>query len=447
MTNNNNSSNNFNPEVFDLKPNRNYKPKRNTIAIILIVLLIVGIAFGVATFLYYSIKDKSNSFGQGISKTEKNKNQNLSDQSNTPIQFAQPQNAKTTVEVVNSNLDSVISINLISKSEGKTAAGTGYIVSTDGLVITNKHVISLACRSGASPLAIKGFANDNKEYNLELKSIDPIDDIAILKITDKSTGFKSIEFGDSTKLQLGEDVIAVGNALGNLQNTVTKGVISGLDRSIDSLELRDECTNGEFRVDNLIQTDAAINKGNSGGPLFNATGQVIGMNTLGTSDAQNVGLAIPSSTILSSLNSYLAGNSIVRPRLGVISQQINPLKKVQTSWLPVDYGEFIGSLDVSIDPTKVVSQGSSAQEAGLKFGDIVLEINGQKVISTKQNPNPLRRNILTKKVGETIDISYLKAKSVNSNGSVEYESTPVKTKIKLKGVGYNLKEAKMFMAG
>jgi serine protease Do len=426
--------------VFDLMPKKN---KSNKFRFALVSLLIIGIIFGLATYLFYTFKDKSlkispkSSNSEVISKDQKNTNS---------VKFASPQNAKTAVEVVNSNLDSVISINLFSKNEGKSAAGTGYIVSKDGLVITNKHVISLACRIGVDSMAIKGFANDNKEYNLELKSIDPIDDIAILKITGQTTDLKSIEFGDSNKLQLGEDVIAVGNALGNLQNTVTKGVISGLDRSIDSLELRDECTNGEFKVDNLIQTDAAINKGNSGGPLFNSMGQVIGMNTLGTSDAQNVGLAIPSSTVLASLNSYLKSSSIIRPRLGVISQQINPLKKSQSTWLPVDYGEFIGSLDVAIDPQKVVSPDSSAQEAGLKFGDIVLEINGQKVISTKQNPNPLRRNILTKKVGETIDITFLKSKSLNTNGTVEYDSIPQKTSIKLKGVGYNLKEAKMFMA-
>jgi serine protease Do len=357
------------------------------------------------------------------------------------LKFAPQKQALTAVEVVNKNLPSVVSINITSKLDSRSTAGSGFIVSSDGLIVSNKHVVSFACTYGKQNLKISALTFDQKVYNLELQSIDPVDDIAILKIVDSPSNLSKVEFGDSTKLQLGEDVIAIGNALGNLQNTVTKGVISGLDRSFEAQNLKDECTNNEFRTDGLIQTDAAINKGNSGGPLFNASGQIIGMNTLGT-DAQSVGLAIPSSTILTSLNSYLANKTIIRARLGVMTQEINNLRKLQKPWLPVDYGEFVGGLDSVVESEKVVATGSAAQEVGIKYGDIILEINGEKLNSTNDNPSPLRRSILNKQAGETIDVTVLQADENYPMGQkINYKLQSVKLKIKLKGVNFDLNQA------
>jgi S1-C subfamily serine protease len=357
--------------------------------------------------------------------------------------FIPRSNSKSVVDIINENLPSVLSINVIGSNDSKATAGTGYIVSDDGLVITNKHVISLLCGNNNSVFQTVGIDNDQQVYNLELKSIDPVDDIAILKIKNPTNALKKVEFGDSNALQLGEDVVAVGNALGTLQNSVTKGVVSGLDRSFESGGLKDECTNSDFQVNGLIQTDAAINKGNSGGPLFNSSGQIIGMNTLGTVDAQGVGLAIPSATILASLNSYLKSNQIIRPRLGVITQEIDPTKKLQNTWLPVDYGEFIGSLDAVVPVSKVVSPGSSAEEAGFKYGDIILEVNGEKLVSKASNPSPLRRKILTKQANENIELTYLKAKNNDNNQEIQYESSPRKVNVKLKGISYNLQTSRL----
>jgi serine protease Do len=357
--------------------------------------------------------------------------------------FAPAANAMSVVDIVNTNLPSVLSINVISDNQGNATAGTGYIVSDDGLVITNKHVISLLCGGFERAFKVVGINNDQVVYDLELKSVDPIDDIAILKIKNAPANLKKIEFGDSNNLKLGEDVVAVGNALGTLQNSVTKGVVSGLDRSFESGGLVDECTKNDFQVNGLIQTDAAINKGNSGGPLFNSAGQMIGMNTLGTEGAQGVGLAIPSATILTSLNSYLKNNQIIRPRLGVVTQEIDPTKKLQNTWLPLEYGEFIGSFDANIPVDKVVSPGSSAEESGLKYGDIILEVNGEKLVSKQSNPSPLRRKILTKQSSETIDITYLKALNNDNKKSIQYESSPRKLSIKLKGIAFNLQTSKL----
>jgi putative serine protease PepD len=355
-----------------------------------------------------------------------------------PNTFGVKQGSKSVVDIVEQNLPSVLSINVIAKNQGNATAGTGYIVSDDGLVVTNKHVISLLCGGFEQAFKVVGINNDQTVFDLELKSVDPIDDIAILKIKNPPTNLKKIEFGDSNNLKLGEDVVAVGNALGTLQNSVTKGVVSGLDRSFESGGLVDECTKNDFQVNGLIQTDAAINKGNSGGPLFNSAGQIIGMNTLGTEGAQGVGLAIPSATILTSLNSFFKNNQIIRPRLGVVTQSIDPAKKLQDTWLPVEYGEFIGSLDLVIPSNKVVSPGSSAEDVGLKYGDIILEINGEKLLSKPSNPSPLRRKILTLQPSDSVSIKYLRAKNNDTNKEIVYESTPQTVNIKLKGIAFNL---------
>lgn len=419
-------------------PKKNQSSKRtNIFAWITGILLVVGIVLlaGILSLLFYFSTNKniSKTFLPSVPKLSTNQTQNNVSNNQSIATFTAPANLKSATEVVQNALPSVLSINV--KAKNSLTAGTGYVVSDDGLVITNKHVVSFACQPGSENLEVTAITNDQKLLKLKVMSIDPVDDIAILKIQNPPANLQKIEFGDSSKLQLGEDVVAIGNALGNLQNTVTRGIISGLDRSFENQNLRDECTNGEFRIDGLIQTDAAINKGNSGGPLFNAYGQVIGMNTLGT-DAQSVGLAIPSATINTVLNGYIQNKSIIRARLGVVSQEINPLSKEQYPWLPVDYGEFVGSLDFDIPAQNVVSQGSSAELAGIGANDIILEINGEKLVSSSVNPTPLRRNILNKQSGETIEITYIKANKTSE--SISYDQTPIKKEVKLKGVTYNL---------
>jgi serine protease Do len=408
-----------------------------------IFLVIFGLMVGV-----YVIAKSPNKLG--LDNYLNNANNILSQSSTSAtkqaVQFAPQSDAKSTVNVVSKNLPAVISINVQTRQEGVAVAGTGYIVSSDGLVITNKHVVALGCRLGQTGIQITVLANDQKAYSAELLSVDPIDDIAILQLKDKdnnSLNLETVEFGDSTQLELGEDVIAIGNALGTFQNSVTKGIISGLNRSFDTAGLKDECTNSDVRTDGLVQTDAAINQGNSGGPLFNAAGQLIGMNTLGSPDAQNVGLAIPSETILTVLNSYKNNRAIIRPRLGVVSQEINGARKLDNPWLPVEYGEFVGSFDVAIPDNKVVSPGSAAEAAGLAFGDIVLEVDGKKLESTQANPNPLRRLILNKQSGQNIKLKVLKATENLNSSRFSYSENPIELTVKLKGLNYDIKSAKL----
>jgi 2-alkenal reductase len=372
---------------------------------------------------------KSSNSSTGTSQTQSSQ-KSISDQSvpptNQPFQFVSDTTAKTTTQVVEDVLPSVLSISVIIDRNGfeGEVSGTGYIVSEDGLVLTNKHVIAQKCQNNTRDVKITALSHDQKAYQLDLLSVDPVDDIAILKIqrTDNEK-FNAVSFADSNKLSLGSDVIAIGNVLGELQNTVTKGIISGLGRSLETT-VKDECTGQTIQPDGLIQTDAAINKGNSGGPLFDAAGNVIGMNTFGTSDAQNIGLAISSNTLVSVLNSYKKNSKIVRPRLGVVTRPIYPNDKLQYPWLPVDYGEIVWS-----SSGDSVDRESAAFQAGLRKGDVIVEIDGQKVQTGPNNISPLRRLILSKDAGQEIELGVIKAEGGEEDFSYNQKITKVKVKL------------------
>jgi S1-C subfamily serine protease len=346
-----------------------------------------------------------------------------------PFTFKKPPEAKTTVEIINEVLPSVLSISVQRPDSGGLAgqslvAGTGFIVSEEGLVVTNKHVISPQCQFGET-VEILASNQDHDIYKLRLLTVDPIYDIAVLEIQNPPQGLVPVSFSNSENLQLGSEVIAVGNTLGELQNTVTQGIISGLSRSLDT-DLVDECTNSPVFADGLIQTDAAINQGNSGGPLFDASGQIVGMNTFGTQGAENVGLAIPSNAIVSALNSYRENNVIERPKLGIFSRSITPLLEDEESWLPVDYGEII----IAPQGQRAVEKGSSADLAGLEEGDIILEINDTPIEATQSNPSPLRRALLNFEPGDTIKMTILKNVGTRLDGfEYESQSTEVNTEL------------------
>ena len=245
----------------------------------------------------------------------------------------------------------------------KVGAGSGFFVSEDGLILTNKHVVS---DPSASYTVI---TQDGKEYAAKVMAIDQRNDLAIVKIEAKNLPF--LKFADSSQIQVGEKAIAIGNSLGQYQNTVTAGVISGVGRSITA----GSCDGSEELV-GVLQTDAAINPGNSGGPLLNSLGQVMGINTAVDMEGQSVGFAIPSNDAQKALDSFRRTGKIKRPFIGVRYIMISENFAKEEN-LPKDYGALLVRGETTTD--FAVTPGSPADKAGLTENDIILEVDGKKL--------------------------------------------------------------------
>jgi len=275
-----------------------------------------------------------------------------------------------------------------AKKRVQVSGGSGFMYSSDGLIMTNKHVV--ADENSEYTVTL----NDGTEFKGEVLARDPINDIAIVKIAlkegEKLPTLTPLTFGNSDELQVGEQVIAIGNPL-EFKNTVTTGIISGLSRNIVA-----GAGNDSEQLQDLLQTDAAINFGNSGGPLVNSAGEVVGMNTAIASGAEGIGFAIPANALKKIAESVAKNGKIVRPFLGVQYVMLSPevAKK-----LKVDATEgalLIGNTDSGL----AVIKGSPAEKAGLKEGDVILSIDGEKV-SAQKEPREIINN---KEVGQKIEI-------------------------------------------
>jgi serine protease Do len=241
-------------------------------------------------------------------------------------------------------------------------AGTGIIVSKDGYVMTNKHVVS-----GANTVGIA--LSDGTTYsNVQVLGVDPLNDVAFLKIPNVNS-LPAAELGDSTSIRVGQKVVAIGNSLGQYQNTVTSGIISGTGRPVSA-----QAGNAVETLTDLIQTDAAINPGNSGGPLLNLQGQVIGINTAIAADAQGIGFSIPIGATKGILKGVLAGNGVQRAYLGI-------------NYVPItaDVAEFYklsvkkGAYVFNGEGKAAVAANSPAAQAGIKDKDIITKVGDIEV--------------------------------------------------------------------
>ena len=254
--------------------------------------------------------------------------------------------------------------NFFGQSTDATAAGTGVIVTSDGYVLTNKHVVG-----GADKVTV--ILDDGTTYeDVEVVATDPLNDVAFLKIKDVSD-LEAAKLGDSKTISVGQQVIAIGNALGEYQNTVTSGIISGTGRSVTASD--GTGYNAETLTD-MIQTDAAINSGNSGGPLVNAAGEVIGINTATSTSAENMGFAIPISSVKGMLAQLIESGKAERTYLGVYSSDITP-EAAKAYNLPVTSGAYL----YSPSTYSSIVKGGPADKAGLKDKDIITAVNGTKV--------------------------------------------------------------------
>ena len=280
----------------------------------------------------------------------------VSSQESSDTTFSDEEDALSLQDIYSTVIDSVVSISSMTSSG--TSSGTGIIMSSDGYVITNHHVITGA-------LVISVLTNDNQEFEAALVGSDEMSDLAVLKID--ARGLQAAEFGDSSKLRVGDSVVAIGDPLGvQLRGTMTNGIISAINRDL---------TVGD-RTMTLIQTNAALNNGNSGGPLINCYGQVIGINTVkmssyytATASVEGLGFAIPISVakpIIDELieNGYVAG----RPAIGISGDS---LPSYYRTYYRLPDGVYVTS----------VNEGSDAKAKGIREGDIVTAINGEKICS------------------------------------------------------------------
>lgn len=272
----------------------------------------------------------------------------------------------------------------------KVGNGSGFIVDPSGIVVSNRHVVS------ETKNVYTVLTSDGKKYPAKVLARDPLSDIAILKIED-GTALPFLSLGDSSHLELGEPVIAVGNALGLFQNTVSAGIISGLSRAIAAqIDIHSPIQ----EIHGLIQTDAAINPGNSGGPLVNSAGKVIGINVAIIQGAQSIGFALPINTLKKDLEDLKQYGRIRQPFLGVhyitITEDIQHRLKLST-----DYGALV----VSPSPySKSVIDKSPAAIAGLKDHDIILECNEERIIGETTLGDMLEKH----EVGDIIRLKVLR---------------------------------------
>jgi serine protease Do len=275
------------------------------------------------------------------------------------------------------------------KEKTKIGGGSGFIVSPNGLILTCNHVV-------ADPEADYTAILDPKhKYPAKVLARDPLVDVAVLKI--KGKNFPYLELGDSDKIELGETVIAVGNPLGEFEDTVSAGIVSGLSRKITAYgRIPFKATS----LRGLIQTDAAINPGNSGGPLVNMDSKVIGINTAMVMGAENIGFAIPINYAKATLEEVKKYGKILRPFLGIryiiLNKEIAKIQKI-----PVDYGALI--VRESFGEPAVVKD-SAAEKAGLKEYDIILEIDNEKITEENTIADVLQRH----KVGDEIALKVLR---------------------------------------
>lgn len=270
-------------------------------------------------------------------------------------------------------------------------AGTGIVVSKDGYILTNKHVVQ-------GSQAVRVVTSNGTTYkNVKVVGVDPLNDIAFLKI-DGASNLKPAELGDSTSVRIGQKVVAIGNALGQYANTVTSGIISGTGRSVTATA--DGTDQGPVEtLSDLIQIDAPINSGNSGGPLVNIAGQVIGVNTALASDANSIGFSIPISAVKGMLKGLIANGKVERAYVGVNYVAITP-DMAEEYGLSVKKGAYV----VSGSNSPAIVAGSPAAQAGIKEKDIIIRV-GDVEVGDKGNVATLVAEFAP---GDTVELTILR---------------------------------------
>jgi S1-C subfamily serine protease len=285
--------------------------------------------------------------------------------------------------------------------------GTGFIVRSDGVIVTNCHVVE-----NASKITVSTSADDPTQYQARVIGGDCEHDLAVLKVN--ATGLPTVALGDSDSLRLGQRVVALGYALA-LEGgpTVTSGIVSSLDRTIQAQDPGCDpstCPNGTRTYSDVIQTDAAINHGNSGGPLVNMQGQVVGINTAGDETAENIGFAIAINSAKDTIEHGVTDPLGAVAYLGVITRSVTSDLALQFG-LPVDSGAYV--LDAA--------NGTPAAGAGIRQGDVIVAIDGQTISSSED----LGRVLDGLEPGATVDVRLVGSDGTQHTVSVTLGKRPL----------------------
>lgn len=355
--------------------------------------LVLGVCFGVPTIKEKLLNTNSTSTSLGTQNSTNNgyvTQTSLSNYSDTSVYAANKVLPSIVGIKVEYNVNSLISMfGRQTQSSTATATGSGIIISDDGYILTNNHIVATSSSesyyevSDATKVTVTLF-NDETEYEAKIIGKDEQTDLAVIKI--EKTGLSKAEFADSDSIKVGEFAMAVGNPLG-MQSSITCGVVSAVNR---------EVTDSEGKTFKLIQTDAAINSGNSGGALVNSQGKVIGINTLKLSGTgiEGMGFAIPINSTTDITSQLIQYSKVKRPYIGISGLDLNE----QTAKA---YNLVLGVY------VKTVEDFSAAEKAGLKPGDVIIEAEGKKI--TKMDELNEIKN--THKIGEELKIK------VNRDGS------------------------------
>ncbi len=290
-------------------------------------------------------------------------------------------------DVVEKISPSVVTVIVRTVSQGPrqpirgSGVGTGIIFDPSGYILTNSHVIADATR-------VTVILPDERSMEAKIVGRDPFTDLAVIKV--EETNLPAASFGSSDQLRIGEWVIAIGNALGLSGGpSVTVGVVSAKGRSVGVPE-------SNIVLHDMVQTDAAINEGNSGGPLVNLQGQVVGISTVMVSDAQGIGFAVGTSTALPIMEQLVKSGRVVWPWLGVSVEEITRARALELN-LAVTEGILIRGVEVD----------TPAQKAGLKAGDIIVELDSQPVKEVRQLQDLIRKH----KIGDQVTVTYIRSGS------------------------------------
>lgn len=331
--------------------------------------------------------------------------------SDSNITIAASEGANIPEAVAKKTMDSVVGITTKQVREqndmfsGMTeqvvqGVGSGVVVSEDGYILTNSHVIA-----DGNAEDIKVLFKDGKEHEAKLIWKDSALDLAVIKVEAK--GLKAAELGDSDKMNIGETAVAIGNPLGlEFERTVTSGIISGLNRSID--------VSSAYSMEGLIQTDASINKGNSGGPLLNKNGQVIGINTLKLNTVEGMGFAQPINIVKPIIEEIKKTGKFEEGYMGIYGGDVMKYQKATGRDMGVENGVLISK----------VESGSPAEKAELKPGDVIVSINGDKIESFQG----MKKLMSKYKPGESVKLGIIRDKETKDI-DVELVSPQEKTEI------------------